>query len=934
MGTNLGFKFFAILLLFFFSGAPLLASNTGGIQGQPPQVPDTLQGRIRSSEPIVSPDSLPIPGGQFSPSVFPDTIPGALGLNDSIAIQEPQRQSGSGTILDVKVDYSALDSIFFNVRERKVYLYGNADLVYGEIHLEAGYVEIDFRRNELYASGIPDSTGTLFQFPVFTEGDQSFQSREMWYNFESKRGRTLQVFTEEAEGFLHGEVVKIQPSKIIHVQDGKFTTCDDPDPHFHIGFRRAKIIPDDKIITSLAFLVIEGVPTPLIVPFGFFPNKRGQASGILMPSYGETANRGFFLENGGFYWGINDYIDLSLRGDIYTRGSWAAKLGSNYRVRYRYSGSFNLTYAINILGEEGLPDYSRNRDFRVVWSHNQDPKARPNSVFRANVNAGSSQASRFNPVSDQDYLSNTFSSNISYSANWANRYNFSANFRHSQNTINKSVDLSLPEIAFSVNRLYPFRRKDSRGEPRWYENITMNYTMNARNEIRTVDSLLFDKETWSRFRNGVSHTIPISHSTRVLKHFNLSNSFNYNERWYFSTIEKQWDPEAIQIQGGDTLFGRVVIDTVPGFKAARDFNYSASLNTRLYGLVQFRRGPVRAIRHVISPNLSFNYRPDFGSPFWGYYQSFYNPREDREVQYSIFEQGIYQGPPANRSGSLNFSLSNNLEMKVRNRRDTTETGERKIALFDNLSINGGYDMARDSLRFSDIRVSARTRLFNNFDITYSSSWTMYDTDSMGRSIDRFLWEAEKKLLKLNNTNWSLSFNYSLSSKAQAGAAGGEQLRGPGGPGMGGQAGLDGNGEQGGGEMPGEELMPLSPSGVDFTVPWSLQFGYTFNYNSRYNYRDESFDRTYVQSFNVSGTVNLTPKWRIGFRTGYDFERNEITYTSVDLYRDLHCWEMTLNWIPFGFRKSYNLTLRVKSQVLQDLKITKRTHHLDNAFQSF
>jgi hypothetical protein len=280
----------------------------------------------------------------------------------------------------------------------------------------------------------------------------------------------------------------------------------------------------------------------------------------------------------------------------------------------------------------------------VVWNHSQDPKARPNSVFRANVNAGSSQASRFNPVSDQDYLSNTFSSNVSYSASWAGRYNFSANFRHSQNTINRSVDLSLPEIAFSVNRLHPFRRKDSRGEAKWYENITMNYTMNARNDLRTVDSLLFERETWSKFRNGMSHSIPISHSFRLLRHFNLSNSINYNERWYLSTIEKNWDPQAMYIQGGDTLFGREVIDTISGFKAARDFNYSASLNTRFYGMVQFRRGPVRAFRHVVSPNLSFSYRPDFGSPFWGYYQTYYNPVQDREVKYSIFEQGIYQGP--------------------------------------------------------------------------------------------------------------------------------------------------------------------------------------------------------------------------------------------------------------------------------------------------
>jgi lipopolysaccharide assembly outer membrane protein LptD (OstA) len=336
LGTNLGIKFFVLLLLVSLSGMAANAFSGEDSRALKKLIPDTIPVQRPANQPVQIPDSLQ---PAFSPEFFPltsDPIPGEL--NDTVPDipVEPPRQRGSATILDARVDYSAVDSIYFNVRERKVFLYGNADLKYGEIHLEAGYVEIDFRRNELYASGLPDSAGVMQGIPVFTEGPQSFQSKEMWYNFETKRGRTLGVFTEEADGYLHGDIVKIQPSQIIHVQDGKYTTCDDPEPHFHIGFRKAKIIPEDKIITSLAFLVIEGVPTPLVVPFGFFPNKRGQASGILMPSYGETANRGFYLENGGFYWGINDYVDLSLRGDIFTRGSWAARLGSNYRVRYRY----------------------------------------------------------------------------------------------------------------------------------------------------------------------------------------------------------------------------------------------------------------------------------------------------------------------------------------------------------------------------------------------------------------------------------------------------------------------------------------------------------------------------------------------------------------------------------------------------------------------
>lgn len=933
MGTNQGFKKF-VLLLAVFTVVSVLGAKAG--QGLTPLHyfrPDTIPVEVRNENHAEMYEQTLIDAIARPLIINADTVLPAFNNVSPEDTASVMRHRGSGTILDTRVDYSAADSIFFDVRERKVFLFGNAELKYGAIQLTAGFVEIDFRRNELYASAFPDSAGVLQGRPVFTEEPQSFQSEEMWYNFQTRRGRTKNVFTEEAEGFLHGELVKIQPNRIIHVQDGKFTTCNDPEPHFHIGFRRAKIIPDDKIITSLAFLVIHGVPTPLIVPFGFFPNKRGQASGILMPSYGETANRGFYLENGGFYLGLNEYVDLSVRGDIYTRGSWAAKLGSNYRVRYRYNGSLNLTYAINILGEKDLPGYERNRDFRVQWSHNQDPKARPNSVFRANVNAGSTQSTRFNPVSDTDYLSNTFSSNVTYMANWAGRYNFSVNLRHSQNTLNRSVDLSLPEIAFSVNRLHPFRRKERTGQLRWYEDITLNYSMNARNELRTTDSLLFKKETWDEMRNGVRHSIPISHSFRVLRHFNLSNSFNYNMNWYLSTINRYFDPQAMVVQRGDTLFGAVITDTVPGFKIFHEFSYNTSLNTRFYGLMQFRKGPLRAVRHVVSPSISFNFRPDFANPFWGYYKSFYNPRTNRDVQYAVFEGGIYGGPAPNRSGSINFSLTNNLELKVRNQRDTVGRGESKITIFENLSISGGYDLARDSINFSDISISARTRLFDNFDITYGSSWTVYQLDSMGRYINRFIWEDKPKLLQLNNTTWTFSFNYTLSSKARPSAGAGGQGRGimPPMPGANPLA-------EGGTEDPPEEMnqvrQPLSPGQINFAVPWNLQFSYTFNYGSRYDFRNEKFERTIIQSLNFSGDFYLTPKWRIGFRSGYDFKQNQITYTSVDIYRDLHCWEMTLNWIPFGFRKSYNFTIRVKSQVLQDLKLTRRTHHLDRAFQTF
>lgn len=926
MSAKSGIKF-SVLLIAAFSLLPV-------IQGQTPVVPEGMapQGVQQA------------PQGVQQPEGFTDTIPRAVPPTDAFPGDTlppmAERQAGSGVILDARVDYSATDSIFFDVAGQKVRLYGDADLKYDQIHLQAAFVEIDFRKNELFAMGMPDSLGIIRGNPVFTEGPQSFEAKELRYNFESKRGRTVDVITEEADGYVHGGVVKIQPDRVVHVQDGKYTTCDDPEPHFHIAFRKAKLIPDDKIVTSVAFLVIEGVPMPLFLPFGFFPNKRGQASGILMPSYGESAERGFYLENGGFYWGINDYMDLSIRGDIYSRGSWGLRLGSNYRARYRYSGNLNLSYAINIQGERDLPGYARNRDFRVVWSHNQDPKARPNSTFRASVNAGSSQASRFNPISDQDYLTNTFSSNISYTASWAGRYNFSANARHSQNTINRTVDLSLPELAFSVNRFYPFRRAQVSGPTRWYEDINMSYNMNARNELRTLDSLLFEPETWSKLRSGVNHVIPISYSTQVLNHLNLNSNINYNERWYFQTIEKSWDEQSYTIQGGDTIYGRERIDTIQGFRAARDFNVSTGMSSRLYGMMQFRRGPVRAVRHVVTPSISLSYRPDFADPFWGYYQTYYNPRLDRDVRYSVFEGGMYPGPQANRSGNIGFSITNNLEMKVRDRRDTLD-GERKIALIDNLSIAGGYDLARDSLNWSDIRVSARTRLFGDLNINFSSSFTIYARDSVGNYIDRYIWEDGGKYFQLNNTSWSFALTYTFRSRNGGRQPGAGGMQAPPG-GMQGPPEMNAHGlpDQPGmmeGEMPpgdGPGSIEAPAHGIDYTVPWSLNLNYSFMYNSRYLHAIRNYDRDVIQSLGVSGDLRLTPKWRIGFRSGFDFRQKEFTYTSVDLYRDLHCWEMSLNWVPFGYMKRYMFTIRVKSSVLQDLKLTRQTHHLDRGFPDF
>jgi hypothetical protein len=918
--TSLVFKFFIIILLFTCVYGNICAFGRNAIAFHTIALKDTID---------VYDTVFQAPSRRVSPvAVDSDTL---IFESDDVTVQEAPRQRGTGVILDATVDYSAKDSIRFDIRNQVVHLYGDAELEYQNIHLTAAYINIDFKQNELVSRGMPDSVGVIVGNPIFTEGDQSFESRELRYNFKSRRGRTINVMTEEADGYMHGDVVKIMDDKTIHVHRGKYTTCDDPHPHFYISFRKAKIIPNDKIISNLAFLTIEGVWTPLFLPFGFFPNKKGQASGIIIPSYGEERQRGFNLRNGGFYWGINDYMDLSITGDIYSRGSWATNMRSTYRRRYRYSGGFNLSYAINIFSERDLPDFSRSRDFRVVWNHSQDPKARPNSVFRANVNAGSSQHNRFNPTSNQDYLSNTLASNISYSANWAGMYNLSVNARHSQNTITRMVDLGLPEITFGVNRFYPLRRSNPEGNLRWYENITMSYNSVASNQVSIKDSLLFDRQVFSHMKNGVQHSIPISHNFRFLKHLNFSNTINYTERWYFQSVEQRWEEDLIN-PGIDPVTGRIrgdiERDTIWGFNAVRDFGYSAGVNTKLYGMMLFSRGPVTALRHVVTPTMGFSLRPDFGSPFWGYYQTYDDPNLAVPVQYATFQGSRFGGPSPGRSGALSFSVANNLEMKVRSRKEGVK--DTKIALIDQLTFSTSYDIARDSLNLSPLNINGRTRLFGQFDIGYASSWTPYQTDELGRSINRYIWQDSRRFYQMNTTNWNTSFNYNMGSKTKTArndraeqALDGSRRRTTELP-----FGMENGFEQEEDDEP-EVVLPPTPKGmIDYTVPWNLRFSYVVGHQTRYDHRNEERIRNFNQSLTFSGDVSLTPNWRIGFNSGYNFDQKTLTYTSLNVYRDLHCWELIVNWVPFGFRQSYNMTLRVKSSMLQDLKLERRTHHLD------
>jgi len=826
------------------------------------------------------------------------------GIRDSIP-----STSSSGQ-LQYPVTYEATDSIRMDFNTKKAHLYGNysnATLQYQKIEQESGYLEFDFSKSLLYARGYTDSTGKLINQPVFREAEREFMAKEMYYNMKTKQGFIRWVVTNEGEGYILGDSILKQSNDNINISSGSYTTCNDHEhPHFDIYFRKAKVIPKDKIITGPAILRIEGIPTVLFVPFGFFPNKKGQTSGILIPGYGEAANRGFFLENGGYYFAINDYVDLALRGDIYSRGSWGLKAESVYKKRYRYSGRMSASYSVTKLTDKDSPDYERIENMFFKWSHAQEPGAHPTRRFSANVNVGSANYNSYNPTTTTDYLTNTYSSNISYSTQLLGLFSLSAAMTHSQNTLTREFQVKAPDFSLStMQRIYPFKRKKSTGKPRWYEDINLSYSLVSQNALLTTDTMLRYVQLRD-FNNGIQHSIPVQSNFNIGGWLNVTNSIQYTERWYFRHYEKSWNNGTL-IQAEDTLIGYVDTDTVYGFKAARNYGFTSNWGTRMYGFYDFTRGPVTTVRHVLTPSMSFSYTPDFGAQRWGYYRYYQTPGATGPVlnRYSIFESLVYGTPTAGRSGRVGFNVGNNLEMKIKSNRDTT--GIRKITLIENLTFSGSYDLAKDSLNWSPLSMSGYTTLFKNLRINFSGAWDPYQVDTLGRRINRFEFERDGRIFRRTSSEITLSFSYMLSSKDQINQSG---------------------------SVPEEDQAEVSEvtgqpqSYIDWTNPWRFSLSYNYRYSSVLTKVPGIRDRQHIQTLGIQGDFNLTPKWKIEVETGIDFMLMELSFTRLRLWRDLHCWDMSLDWIPLGPRKSYMMTLKVKSSVLQDLKITRKTDWRD------
>jgi len=811
---------------------------------------------------------------------------------DSIQMKQPNADSLSvdtmisPDALESKVTYLATDSIRVDLKNELVYLFGNAEVYYDNIILKAEEIEISMDSNEVTARGKQDSTGKFYGEPIFSENGQEVKSHEMRYNFDTKKGIIYDAMTNEGENYIHGEKIYKTPDDILYIKNGKYTTCNLDHPHYYFHAGKLKIIPDDKIVTGPANLVLEDVPTPLAIPFGFFPNSNKQKSGILIPEPGNSAQYGYFLLGGGYYWAISDKVSTQFRGDIYTKGSWATDWSTQYKKRYKYNGSFNINYSVFKNSYPELPDYAETTNFFVKWNHTQDPKARPNSVFSANVNFGNSQNFQNNyNSSGTQYLSTTFNSSVAYRKSWAGKpFNMSINGYHSQSRLDSTVTLRLPELAFNVSRINPFKKKSRVGKQKFYEKIGVSYSMNTKNEVTARDTLFATRNLdllADEFRNGMKHTIPVATSFKALKHLTFTPNLNYSEIWYLESVNKTWDNQNNQLK----------TDTLSGFVRGNSVITGINLTTKIYGIYQYRGKVIKALRHVVTPSIGITYTPENNSGLKSYRDS-----NNVEYEYSIFENGIYGRSNTTEAGVINMSLMNNFEMKVRNRKDSLGE-DKKIKLLESLRSSSSYNTTADSLNWSNIQINARTNIFKRITLNYNGSVDPYALDSNTTTsaiskVNEFELNRSGRIGRLVSS--SLAVGFSLQSKT------------------------NNNKTSNYGTEQELEYINANPDAyIDFNIPWSLRV----NYNIRYS---KPLTRsTIIQTLNFNGDFSLTPKWKIGFNSGYDFELKDLSYTSVDIYRDLHCWEMSFNWIPFGPRQSYLFTIKVKSALLQDLKLTRR-----------
>lgn len=887
----------------------------------------TVTGQVTPSDSNRYPQDSLLPKGALSTDSLaesPDTT--KFKLSPDSAYATPVKKPG---LVDADIIYSAEDSIVGSIASNIIELYNKAQVEYQDIKLRAGYIRINFEANEMYASGLEDTAGVERQKPIFTEAGKDYRANNMRYNFNTSKAKLKKIITSEGEGFLHGQEVKKLENETFYIRNASYTTCSHEVPHYRIVTPQAKVISNEKIVTRFAYLELLEVPTPLVLPFGFFPTTSERQSGILIPSYGSSQFRGFFLRDGGYYWAVNDFMDLSMRGDIYTQGGFAVNAQSSYRKRYKYNGNLNLDYDRLKFGREEFDEFvgaafQNQTNFSVRWSHNQDPKAHPTNRFSANVNIASTNYNQVTQTQPQNVLQNRLNSSISFSKRWQGKpFNFNATLRHSQNNQTQQLNLTLPQFNFSVNRFSPFERAAAAGSKKWYEKLNMSYTLNGQNRIQTtMDSTNIIKDIFTEGRAGLQHTIPISANYKLFNFVVFSPSLNFTERWYPNKLEYSFDSRE----------NEVLVDTVGGFFANRDFNFNTNFSTNLYGTWR-SNGFLKALRHKMTPSIGFSYRPDFSTDFWGYYQNVQIDSLGNFEKRNQFSNGVYGSASRGTQGNINFNLQNTLEAKVKDEKDSS--GVKKISILERLSLSTSYNMAAEEFQWSNLQLSASSTLLNRLvNINYNAALDFYgveeDTAGNFERVNEFALKVNGTPFRLLNQSLSMGLNINAKTfKSDKTKKPKKENR---------YADLDepappDNDSKESKEKPqGEDDAYESSIGItggdknyyrqreysDFNLPWSLRVNYNLNDN-----RSLNGENTISQALRFSGNLDFTKNWKLGFSSGYDLKQKQFTFTNMNFTRELHCWVMTFSWVPFGFQQSYVLTIRVRSNILSDLKIDRR-----------
>ena len=860
-------------------------------------------------------------------------------IDDSIRADSMMRARSNG--IDAPVKYSAEDSLVYDAESGTAYLYGNSKVDYENMKLTSDKVHMNLDKSTVRATGTIDSTaeGGIKGKPVFTMGKDEYKSDTMAFNFKSKKGLIKGVYTEQQDGFLSGEVGKRDSTGSIYLQHGRYTTCDKPHPDFYIALSRAKVRPGKDVVFGPAYLVVADVPLPLAIPYGFFPFSKKYSSGFIMPSYGDESDRGFYLRDGGYYFAISDKWDLKLLGEIYTKGSWGVSAASNYRKRYRYSGSFLFSYQDSKTGDKGLPDFAEQESFKIQWNHRQDPKANPYSSLAASVNFATSSYERNNLNSmynPQTLTQSTRTSSVSWSTGFSSiGLSLSATTNLAQNMRDSSIQITLPDLNISLSRFYPFKRKHLVGKERWYEKISMSYTGQLANSISTKEDKLLHSNLIKDWKNAFQHTIPVQANFTLFNYINVTPSFNFTDRMYSKKVTRGWD---------NTLQKEVVRDTTYGFHNVYNWSMSVGASTKLYGFwVPNRKlfgDKIQAIRHVITPQVSFSYAPNFGARRYGYYDSYqYTDASGnvKLVEYSPYQDELYSVPGKYKTEMISWDVSNNIEMKVKSDKDTT--GYKKISIIDELGASMSYNAAADYHRWSDLSMRLRLKWWKNYTFSLNAQFATYAYEL----------DANGKPYVGNHTEWgygrlprfqgmSQNFSFTLNPEKLKKWFGRKDDKDDDkvsvdsdGPDTNIESNMDDDLEKGkyAAKKKRGNIAETDDDGyMSFNMPWSLTIGYGItmreNTAGRFNTKTMRYPYKFTQTLNLSGNIRISDGWNINFSSGYDFENHAMSMTTASLSRDLHCFNMSASIVLAPYT-SYNFTFRCNAATLTDaLKYDKRS----------